>query len=180
MYTAPACVFWLAIGSMIFEVQRMLAANAFAKIVASPVLYGSAAAMGFMVNATAYLTIQLAGSLTVKVLGTVKNAVVVWLGVLLWAEPVTMLQLGGYGASIVGFAMYNWHKMNAPVRATKVGCVCGVDKAPRRHRILGKTQPAMKRRRCWTRRRSPAERAPLPGGVHDGCPARAWTIFFSF
>ena len=116
MYTAPACVFWLSIGSMVFELQRMLAANAFAKIVASPMLYGSAAAMGFMVNATAYLTIQLAGSLTVKVLGTVKNAVVVWLGVLLWAEPVTMLQLGGYGASIAGFAMYNWHKMHAPVR----------------------------------------------------------------
>ena len=116
MYTAPACTFWLAVGSMVFELQRMLAANAFAKIVASPMLYGSAAAMGFFVNATTFLTIQLAGSLTVKVLGTVKNAVVVWLGVLLWAEPVTALQLGGYGASIAGFAMYNLHKMHAPVR----------------------------------------------------------------
>ncbi len=116
MYTAPACVFWLSIGSLIFETRRMLDTNAFAKITASPTLYGAAAAMGFMVNATAYLTIQLAGSLTVKVLGTVKNAVVVWLGVLLWAEPVTMLQLVGYGASIGGFALYNWHKMHGPVR----------------------------------------------------------------
>lgn len=125
MYTAPACVFWLSIGSLIFETQRMVAANAFAKIAASPMLYCAAAAMGFMVNATAYLTIQLAGSLTVKVLGTVKNAVVVWLGVLLWAEPVTMLQLAGYGASIGGFALYNWHKMNAPVRRS--GESMGVD-----------------------------------------------------
>lgn len=115
MYTAPACVFWLGISSMVFEVPRMLAADAFTKLAGSPMLYASAAAMGFMVNAATYLTIQLAGSLTIKVLGTVKDAVVVCLGVLLWAEPVTALQLGGYSASLTGFAMYNWHKMHEPV-----------------------------------------------------------------
>lgn len=94
----------------------MLAANAFAKIAASPMLYLTAAAMGFLVNATAYLTIQLAGSMTIKVLGNVRIAVIVWLGALLWAEPITALQLGGYGTSLVGFAMYNWHKMNDMVR----------------------------------------------------------------
>ncbi len=131
MYTAPACVFWLSIGSLLCETPRMLEANAFAKLAASPTLYCTAAAMGFMVNATAYLTIQLAGSLTFKVMGTVKNAVVVWLGVLLWAEPVTILQLVGYGASLGGFVLYNWAKMHAPVGGwlCMLICVCKVYKA---------------------------------------------------
>lgn len=111
MYMAPACSFWLIIGSAFTELQPMLAAGAFAKMADKPLLYLCAAAMGFLVNATAYLTIQLTGSLTLKVLGTVKNAVVVCIGVFFWAEPITSLQLGGYLVSIGGFGMYNWHKM---------------------------------------------------------------------
>lgn len=112
MYTSPACIFWLFLGWLVFESQRMIAANAFAKIAAAPLLYCCAAALGFLVNVTAYWTIQLTGGLTIKVLGTVKNAIVVLLGMIFLAEPVTALQLVGYGTSIGGFALYNWHKMH--------------------------------------------------------------------
>lgn len=111
MYMAPACVFWLAIGSACTELKAMIAANALQKMMDKLPLYLCAAGMGFAVNATAYLTIQLAGSLTLKVLGTVKNAVVVWAGAVFWLEHITPLQLGGYSISIGGFGLYNWHKM---------------------------------------------------------------------
>ena len=60
---------------------------------AKPLLYLAAAAMGFMVNALAYVVIQTANSLTLKVLGTVKNAMVVWIGVVFIGDEITGLQV---------------------------------------------------------------------------------------
>jgi len=60
---------------------------------ARPMLYMSAAAMGFCVNALAYVVIQTTSSLTLKVLGTVKNAMVVWIGVFFLREVITGLQV---------------------------------------------------------------------------------------
>lgn len=49
-----------------------------------------------------------------QVLGTAKNALVVWVGVALLGETVTLLQGVGYGISLGGFALYNYLKMQEP------------------------------------------------------------------
>ena len=46
-------------------------------------------------------------SLTFKVVGTVKNAVVVLLGVVIFTEVVSLLQGVGYTVSVAGFLSYS-------------------------------------------------------------------------
>ena len=68
MYLAPACSFWLLLGVAFYEWPKMAEANALSLIAAKPLIYLAAAAMGFGVNSLAYIVIQLASSLTLKVL----------------------------------------------------------------------------------------------------------------
>ena len=93
MYMAPACFGWLLLGSICLEGRLIIAEGGLQLMAAKPLLYMTAAALGFAVNALAYVVIQTGSSLTLKVLGTVKNAVVVWLGILMFAEVVTPLQV---------------------------------------------------------------------------------------
>lgn len=106
MYLAPACTFWLFMGSLMMEVKQMVAENAMAVVAARPWAFALAAVMGFAVNSLAYIVIQTASSLTLKVMGTVKNAFVVFLGVFLLGESMTWLQGIGYGVSVVAFYWY--------------------------------------------------------------------------
>ncbi len=46
-----------------------------------------------------------------QVLGTAKNAIVVWIGIVFLGETVTVLQGAGYAISLGGFAAYNYLKM---------------------------------------------------------------------
>ncbi|PSC69942.1 Triose-phosphate transporter domain isoform B [Micractinium conductrix] len=111
MYLAPACTFWLALGSLLLELRPMLAAGAFGLMAQRPGAFLAAAAMGFAVNSLAYIVIQAASSLTLKVLGTVKNALVVCLGVAMLGERVTGLQGLGYAVSVAAFFWYQKIKM---------------------------------------------------------------------
>lgn len=52
-----------------------------------------------------------------QVLGTAKNAIVVWIGIVFLSEAVTPLQGGGYGLSLAGFFLYNYLKMQQPTGA---------------------------------------------------------------
>src|SRR6056297_2859460 len=86
MYLAPATAFWLAIGSAMTEIPKMVENNVLIVILSHKLKFLAAAAMGFGVNLLAYIVIQSASSLTLKVIGTVKNAIVVILGVVLLRE----------------------------------------------------------------------------------------------
>ena len=126
MYLAPACTLWSALGVWCFEWPTMQRASALSLVAAKPGVYLAAAAMGFGVNWLAFLLIQLASSLTLKVclqsehdcmhrvpqvLGTVKNTLTVWLGILMFGETVTPLQGVGYTISLIGFLRYNMVQM---------------------------------------------------------------------
>lgn len=111
MYLAPSCFFWLGSGSLLMELRPMLKAGGFVVMASAPFKFFLAGCMGFAVNALGYIVIQSASSLTLKVLGTVKNAVVVWLGIFFLHETVTTLQGAGYAVSLGAFVVYQRLKM---------------------------------------------------------------------
>lgn len=66
LYLAPASVVWMAVGAATLE-ARALASGDWRIVLANPVLFFAAASMGFLVTTLAFFTIQLCGSLTLKV-----------------------------------------------------------------------------------------------------------------
>jgi hypothetical protein len=58
MYLAPACTFWLVIGSLLLELRPMLDSGAFLLMWQRPAKFLAAAMMGFAVNSLAYIVIQ--------------------------------------------------------------------------------------------------------------------------
>ena len=86
MYFAPACSLRLVAAAALYERPRLMANNGLTTVASHPVLFLAAATMGFAVNALAYTTIKLASSLTLKVLATVKNTLLVGIGFMLLGE----------------------------------------------------------------------------------------------
>jgi drug/metabolite transporter (DMT)-like permease len=111
MYLAPACCLWLVLGSTIFELPLIAARGHWALAAEHKMLFLLAACLGFAVNLLAYCTIKLASALTLKVLGTVKNALLVVVMVALFGEVVTVTQAWGYFMSLIGFGWYNQLKL---------------------------------------------------------------------
>jgi hypothetical protein len=111
MYLGPACFVWLTLGGAALEWRAIARAGGFAIAAANWQLFLLAACTGFLINLLAFATIKLASSLTLKVLGTVKNALIIVAAMLLYGEVVTAVQFWGYLVSSVAFGWYTVLKM---------------------------------------------------------------------
>lgn len=67
-----------------------------------------AASLGFFLNFTTYAVIQLTGSMTQKILATLKGCAMVGISVLFMGDAVSLRQLLGYMISIMGFSWYRY------------------------------------------------------------------------
>jgi drug/metabolite transporter (DMT)-like permease len=108
---SPASAFWLFFASLIFELPHMYDNNGFQVIFDNPFMFLIASIMGIGVNFITYFVIQYTSSLTMKILGTIRNILMVVLGVLLYNEVITSYQALGYLISLIGFTGYNMAKM---------------------------------------------------------------------
>lgn len=73
-----------------------------------------------MVNAFSMLLLAASSGLSLKIIGAIKNVLVVILGVILFGDRVTVIQSIGYTVSLIGFGLYNKMKMQgtAGIRQT--------------------------------------------------------------
>jgi hypothetical protein len=67
MYLAPACVLWMILGAAFLELPSIVNDGAISIVLQHPFSFFAAASMGFCVTTLAFFTIQLCGSLTLKV-----------------------------------------------------------------------------------------------------------------
>jgi|TARA_B110000003_G_scaffold83038_2_gene84825 drug/metabolite transporter (DMT)-like permease len=115
----PAALLFLGLGIVMFELRDFLDNGAWYIPMDSPHHFFAAALLGFGVNYLTLGVIKATSGLTFKVMGQVKNAVVILLAVVIFGNPVTSIQLFGYTLSLVGFFIYQRGKSQQLVAAIR-------------------------------------------------------------
>lgn len=96
-----ACM--LLLGAGVWEYQALV--GRMAVLWQHSGLFAVAMAGSCALNWTSYMAIRTSGALMLKIVGCVKNALVVWVGVL-QGEHVGAAELAGYALSVGGFVLY--------------------------------------------------------------------------
>jgi hypothetical protein len=109
VWLGPPTAAILFAGSYLWEYDGLMRLG-FALIRVKPLWYTLALLLGFAVNMSTALAIQATSSLTFKVVGCIKNAVVIWFGVLL-GDHVQGLQMLGNTVAMAGFLLYSRMKL---------------------------------------------------------------------
>ena len=99
---APASFAFLVLGIMMFEFQTFQEEDGFAKITGRPHKYFAAAFLGFCVNLLTLAVIKSTSSLTFKVVGQVKNTVVILVSVVCLAARLRSCRLWGIRSAWLG------------------------------------------------------------------------------
>lgn len=107
---APAGATSLMILSFFFEFRKMFENDALSIICANPGIFLLASTMGLAVNLLTFVVIQATSSVTIKVLSTARNALLVLYQVYFHGEIITALQCLGYVTSLGGFGAYNYFR----------------------------------------------------------------------
>jgi len=110
-WMAPISALWLFAAAAVSELPRALASDAASIVAAHGGLFLLSASLGFFVNICTFLVIKSTNSVTLKVLGTARNAGLVVFSAGLLGEHVGALELAGYSCSLGFFALYNYYKV---------------------------------------------------------------------
>ena len=89
-------------------------AQAFDSMAASPMLFTLASVLGLGLQISSLLVIRSAGSVTLKLLGIVRNAALVVVEILRGNAHASGLQLAGYGLSLAAFGEYTRVQLTKP------------------------------------------------------------------
>lgn len=106
-FMAPVSAVWLFSASGITELPTAYEANAISIVFENPGMFCLAACLGFCVHIVSSLVIRATNSVTLKVLGTARNAGLVLFSALFLDEMIAPMEWTGYSISLVGFAAYN-------------------------------------------------------------------------
>eukprot|EP00036_Acanthoecidae_sp_10tr_P003106 CAMPEP_0182934850 /NCGR_PEP_ID=MMETSP0105_2-20130417/36975_1 /TAXON_ID=81532 ORGANISM="Acanthoeca-like sp., Strain 10tr" /NCGR_SAMPLE_ID=MMETSP0105_2 /ASSEMBLY_ACC=CAM_ASM_000205 /LENGTH=231 /DNA_ID=CAMNT_0025073759 /DNA_START=21 /DNA_END=716 /DNA_ORIENTATION=- len=112
LYITPAGFFWLQLGSLIYEFPQMQEQDAFQLIGANLHLFAGCCVLGFAVNTAGFCVIQTTGAVTLKVLGTARNAGLIVTCWLFLGEVVTPLEGIGYITALTAFSYYSYLQLS--------------------------------------------------------------------
>ena len=109
-YMSPISAVWLFSAATITELPRALRRHALLIPLNAPGLFLLSAFLGFAVNIATFLVIKSTNAVTLKVLGTARNAGLVLVSAWLYSEKITPLEATGYCISLAAFFYYNYAK----------------------------------------------------------------------
>eukprot|EP01062_Namystynia_karyoxenos_P050118 TRINITY_DN38778_c0_g1_i1.p1 TRINITY_DN38778_c0_g1~~TRINITY_DN38778_c0_g1_i1.p1 ORF type:complete len:424 (+),score=66.02 TRINITY_DN38778_c0_g1_i1:63-1274(+) len=90
------------------EWHRIHERRALRQVAAHSLNFVAAATLGLLCNLLSTTVIQRTSSVTLKILNVARSVVLVAVGVLLYGERVTRLEVIGFAVSAVGFVAYTW------------------------------------------------------------------------
>lgn len=112
-YISPASLVFLSIAAAIFEFKDMAEKDAWGMMADAPHMFIAAGFLGFIVNFCSLGVIKHIGSLTLKVLAQLRSIIIITFGVIFYHDVVEPIQIVGYSVALVGFAGYNYAKIQA-------------------------------------------------------------------
>jgi hypothetical protein len=110
---AAVCIFT---ASLLFEYPTMVEKGSLAIPYNNPFPFFMCGIMGIAINYVSFLVIQYSNAVTMKVLGMVRNALLVMFTVMVQGEEVSSLQVMGYGITLIAFGFYNYYQVQAHSR----------------------------------------------------------------
>ena len=113
MFPSDQVYIFLGIAIYTMELQEMIEEDAWGQIKAHPLIFIACGTLGFAVNYCSLGVIKNAGSLTLKVLAQMKSILIIFAGIAIYSDVVSLQTALGYATSIVGFGFYNFAKIKA-------------------------------------------------------------------
>jgi len=110
-WLAPASAVSLMGLSALTEFHTIYSEGKISIIFSEPMFFFLSATLGLFVNLSSFLVVQTTNSVTLKILGTVRNAGLVVFQVIFAGETITTQQFFAYALTIVAFGFYNYFKM---------------------------------------------------------------------
>lgn len=110
-HAAPICAGWLFLFALFAELPTIIKEEKYVLVQENVHLFLLSGCFGFLVNVASFLVIKRTSAVTLKVMGTARNAALVLYGVMLAGEFVSQQQFFGYGLSLTAFGFYNYYKL---------------------------------------------------------------------
>lgn len=104
---SPPSVFFLLIASYFFEYDEFMKREAYNIIFNYKLIFLFAIIIGVFVNYITSLVIQKTSSLTMKILGIVRNLFLVFYGIFIKNDSISTNQIYGYSIVTLGLILYN-------------------------------------------------------------------------
>ena len=112
-FVSPASLIFLGIAIYSMELEEMIEEDAWGQMKSHPLVFIACGTLGFAVNYCSLGVIKNAGSLTLKVLAQMKSILIIFAGIAIYSDVVSLQTAMGYATSIVGFGFYNYAKIKA-------------------------------------------------------------------
>eukprot|EP01060_Flectonema_neradi_P027978 TRINITY_DN37637_c0_g1_i1.p1 TRINITY_DN37637_c0_g1~~TRINITY_DN37637_c0_g1_i1.p1 ORF type:complete len:350 (+),score=40.90 TRINITY_DN37637_c0_g1_i1:55-1050(+) len=114
---APPGVLFLFLAAATSEWKSLLQNGHHLTILNHPFMFLAAALLGLAINLLTFQVVKSTSSLTLKILGMVRNVALIFVGIISYKEVVPPIEIVGFLISLSGFTLYHYFKANPSINS---------------------------------------------------------------